>query len=133
MSQVPLRSTRTKCLIVIPDSPCSRRISTNNTRTSRCLCLLTTLYGLPALQFYFLLVLLFLALSSPCHALLPLPCNLYGKAYYFITHPLKPQEQSTGQPESGRWVYWPERHTHRRTAENDEKNCNLNSICVWQF
>lgn len=78
MSLYSVRSTRTKCLIVISDSPCSRRISTNNTRTSCCLCLLTTLYGLPALQFYFLLVLLFLALSSPCHALLPFPCTLYG-------------------------------------------------------
>lgn len=62
-----------------------------------------------------------LPFSPPCHALLPLPCNLYGKVYYFITHPLMPQEQNTGQPETWRWGYWPERHTLDRLQKRREK------------
>lgn len=124
-----LQSTRTKCLIVISDSPCSRRISTNNKNI---------LLPLPfdhALQATSLAVLFFTCTPISCFVF-SLPCiitvslhpvrgtvtNLTYSAVMYCNVPCSRRNRNRIWPiKRANMGHWPERHTQTDCRKRREK------------
>lgn len=123
----------------MPHSHCSRRISTNNSRT--CFSAISTTCSFSPESrswpvIYFLT--LYYLLSLPCivtvtlHPVRSTGRNLLTHLYGTVTsHVAAGTEMASDQWATSKWGIGPS-VTHRQTAEDDEKNCILNFISVWQ-